>query len=828
MSIKRLALCRSQGRLYVLLRFAGQDVTALIEREGFQAFAHATTSGSCVPSLALPVDHGRVLAICPSVADYERELAVLVLPFLDGSSIDIDFASSGQKLGSIRLDSRMAKLESKINYKAKPVLCALIRDAQRGERCGRYEIDAVRYLPADSGAVWRYEVTWAGDSQCTPQLEILDTHMNVIDATVHMFESQVDVSQQNGCRVNKTYLSVEMPEDIRDFVAIATDPAGQIQSGFCAMDGRLYNGMVDDSWNRMKDARADDAAYRRWFEQHRAKPGDLACQRVAAAAFAYRPLVSIVVPCYKTDLVYLRELLDSVLAQSYDNWELLLMDASPEWDAVANLVAAARDERVRRIELPGNGGIVVNTNAGIQQATGDYIAFLDHDDILEPDALFHYVAVLNKAAEDGRPQVLFCDEDMFQKTGEWGQPVFKTRLNVDLLYSHNCVTHFLMVEKALIDRIGVSPEDVAGAQDYGLTLRCLAAGARFEHVAHVLYHWRVLPGSTADCSADSKPYAIEAGRLALQRHFDSLGIRGTVEESETPFVYRMRYALPESAPLVSIVIPTKDHVETLDACVMSIAQKATYANYEIVLVENNSEDQETFAYYETLPERVAAASGGKGAARVEWWPGEFNYSQIINFGVEHAKGDYLLLLNNDTEVISSDFIEEMMGYLQRPDAGVVGAKLYFADHLVQHAGILVGVRGALAHANQDFSAKREGYLARAVRPVNFRAVTGACQMVRRDVFEQVGGYNEEFAVGFNDADFCLRVWEAGYRTIFTPYAELYHYEFTSRGREEANEEKMRRWKREQALFMQRWPEFFLNGDPWLGPNLSAESEYFSY
>lgn len=828
MSIKRLALCRSQGRLFVLLRFVGEDVAGIIECEGSRAFAHATTNGASVPLLVLPVDHGRVLALCPSVAGYERELAVLVLPFLDGSAIDVDFASSGQKLGSIRLDSRMAKLESKINYKAKPVLCALIRDAQRGERCGRYEIDAVRYLPADSGAVWRYEVTWAGDSQCTPQLEILDTHMNVIDATVHMFESQVDVSQQNGCRVNKTYLSVEMPEDIRDFVAIATDPAGQIQSGFCAMDGRLYNGMVDDSWNRMKDARADDAAYRRWFEQHRAKPGDLACQRVAVAAFAYRPLLSIVVPCYKTDRVYLRELLDSVLAQSYDNWELLLMDASPEWDAVANLAAAAHDERVRRIELPGNGGIVVNTNAGIQQATGDYIAFLDHDDILEPDVLFRYVAALNKGAKDERPQVLFCDEDMFQKTGEWGQPVFKTQLNVDLLYSHNCVTHFLMVEKALIDRIGMSPEDVAGAQDYDLTLRCLAAGVRFEHVAHVLYHWRVHPGSTADGSADSKPYAIEAGRLALQRHFDSLGVHGTVEESETPFVYRMRYALPEPAPLVSIVIPTKDHVETLDACVTSIAQKATYANYEIVLVENNSEAPETFAYYETLPERVAAASGGKGTARVEWWSGEFNYSQIINFGVKHAKGDYLLLLNNDTEVITPDFIEEMMGYLQRPDAGVVGAKLYFADHLVQHAGILVGVRGALAHANQDFSAKREGYLARAVRPGNFSAVTGACQMVRRDVFEQVGGYNEEFAVGFNDADFCLRVWEAGYRTILTTYAELYHYEFTSRGREEANEEKMRRWKREQALFMQRWPEFFLSGDPWLGPNLSAESEYFSY
>lgn len=827
MSIKRLALCRSQGRLFVLLRFAGKDVAGIIEREGSPAFAHATTNGASVPSLALPVDHERVLALCPSVAGYASELAVLVLPFLDGSAIHVDFASDGQKLGPIRLDSRKAKLESKINYKAKPALCALIRDAQRGERCGRYEIDAVRYLPADSGAVWRYEVTWAGDPQHTPQLQILDTHMNAIDATVHVFESQVDVPQQNGCRVNKMYLSVEMSEDIRDFVAIATDPAGQIQSGFCAMDGRLYNGMVDDSWNRMKDARADDAAYRRWFEQHRAKPGDLACQRVAAAAFAYRPLVSIVVPCYKTDWVYLRELLDSVLAQSYDNWELLLMDASPEWDAVATLAAGANDERIRRIELPGNGGIVVNTNAGIEQATGDYIAFLDHDDILESDALFQYVSALNKAAEGERPQVLFCDEDMFQKTGEWGQPVFKTVLNVDLLYSHNCVTHFLMVEKALIDHIGMSPEDVAGAQDYDLTLRCLAAGARFEHVAHVLYHWRVHPGSTADGSADSKPYAIEAGRLALQRHFNALGVHGTVEETETPFVYRMRYALPEPAPLVSIVIPTKDHVETLDACVTSIAQKATYANYEIVLVENNSEAPETFAYYETLSERVAAASEGKGIARVVYWPGEFNYSQIINFGVEHAKGDYLLLLNNDTEVISPGFIEEMMGYLMRPDAGVVGAKLYFADHLVQHAGILVGVRGALAHANQDFSAKREGYLARAVRPGNFSAVTGACQMVRRDVFEQVGGYNEEFAVGFNDADFCLRVREAGYRTIFTPYAELYHYEFTSRGREEANEEKLRRWKREQALFMQRWPEFFLDGDPWLGPNLSAESEYFS-
>ncbi len=216
----------------MLLRFVGQDVAALIEREGSQAFAHATTSGSCVPSLVLPVDHGPVLALCPSVSDYERELAVLVLPFLDGSTIDVAFASDGQKLGSIRPDSRVAKLESKVNYKAKPALCALIRDAQRGECCGRYEIDAIRYLPADAGAVWRYEVTWAGDPQCTPEFQIFDTHMNAIDVTVHVFESQVDVPQQNGCRVNKTYLSVEMPQDIRDFVAIAAIPQSESRAGF--------------------------------------------------------------------------------------------------------------------------------------------------------------------------------------------------------------------------------------------------------------------------------------------------------------------------------------------------------------------------------------------------------------------------------------------------------------------------------------------------------------------------------------------------------------------------------------------------------------------
>ena len=394
---------------------------------------------------------------------------------------------------------------------------------------------------------------------------------------------------------------------------------------------------------------------------------------------------------------------------------------------------------------------------------------------------------------------------------------------LDNLRSNNYICHLTVFSRALMERAGGGERmEYNGSQDYELFLRLTEQAEKIVHIPHALYYWRSSPGSTAaDISA--KTYCIDAGIAALKAHYARCGI--AVDDVAlipgTPGYYKTDYTI-EHPGRVSILIPTCDHIRDLELCVDSIYARTTYPDFELILIENNSKQPETFRAYERMQKEHP------DNLKVVTWEGKgFNYSALNNFGEQYATGEYLLLLNNDTEVISPDFIEEMMSYLQRPDAGVVGAKLYFADHLVQHAGILVGVRGALAHANQDFSAKREGYLARAVRPGNFSAVTGACQMVRRDVFEQVGGYNEEFAVGFNDADFCLRVWEAGYRTIFTPYAELYHYEFTSRGREEANEEKLRRWKREQALFMQRWPEFFLDGDPWLGPNLSSESECFS-
>ncbi len=321
----------------------------------------------------------------------------------------------------------------------------------------------------------------------------------------------------------------------------------------------------------------------------------------------------------------------------------------------------------------------------------------------------------------------------------------------------------------------------------------------------------------------SKPYAIEAGRLALERHMASRGVCARVEEAPQPFVYRVRYGLPEPAPLVSVIIPSRDHADMLRECVGSLFERSTYRAFEVIVVENHSVEPETFELYDELAQvhgpafRVLDVSDAVDG---------FNYSRLINLGAAAAAGEYLLLLNNDTEARSPDFMAEMLGYLQRPEVGVVGAKLYFRDGLTQHAGMLVGPHGAVCHPNQDFEPPREGYLSRAVRPGNFSAVTGACQMVRKSMFDEVGGYDEAFAVGFNDVDFCFRVRETGRLVTFTPYAELFHYEFVSRGREVVDTVKLERWKREQALFTARWPEPFLEGDSYSNPNLDPDSVYY--
>lgn len=808
MRVRNRMMARSDGRLYCHIEIEDAPV---LEHGAWPEVA-ASRGGMAIPVEVYPAEHVRDLRAW-----------VLVLPYFEKASFRV-CVTVGERSSELRISCARARLES-------PVRHLVQRARHKGRDLGIERIQASwakgrlrpsldRLMVGERGDVWRVCVVWDGSEGVRPRLSIVDAEGSPIAFEQYEFERQSGVESTCGGRLNRYFYSLRLPSACREFALSVVDEAGIASPGFCSCDESFWHFREHECWEHMRDARADDRRYASWFEEHRAHRGDLEVQR--AHRFDREPLFSIVVPCFQSDEQFLSELIDSVVSQSYRAWELVLVDSSPRDGVVETCAMAAGDERIRVVQIVENAGIVGNTNAGIDAARGDYIAFLDHDDLLEPDALFWYACevVQNPASP---PEVLYCDEDLFEVAGAWRQPIFKTRLNVDLLYSHNCVTHFLCMSRGLIERIGVSPEDVTGAQDYDLALRALAAGARFAHVSRVLYHWREHPGSTSGDNAGSKPYAIEAGRLALERHMASRGIPAHVEDAAQPFVYRVRYELPVPAPLVSVIIPSRDHADVLRACVDSLFERSSYRTFEVIVVENHSVESETCELYDELAATYGSVFRVLDASdSVEG----FNYSRLINLGAAAATGEYLLLLNNDTEVRSPDFMEEMLGYLQRPEVGVVGAKLYFRDGLTQHAGMLVGPHGTVCHPNQDFEPAREGYLSRAVRPGNFSAVTGACQMVRKGVFDEVGGYDESFAVGFNDVDFCFRVRETGRLVTFTPYAELFHYEFVSRGREVADTAKLERWKREQALFTARWPEPFLEGDPYSNPNLNPDSVYY--
>lgn len=559
-----------------------------------------------------------------------------------------------------------------------------------------------------------------------------------------------------------------------------------------------------------------DPTYRSWFAAHRASQAELERQRHSGATFD-GPSFSIVVPLYDTPDAFFDEMLASVLAQSYGKWELVLVDGNDDPTKIATLLDDIDDERIRLVRLEGNRGIVGNTNAGIEAATGDYVGFLDQDDLLEPDALFRYAEAVR--AHDGL-DVLYCDEDAFSEPDAFFAPSFKPDFDRDLLYAHNYLTHLLVVRKALIDEIGLSPEDVSGAQDYDLTLRCVAAGAVPFHVPAVLYHWRLHEGSSNGSNTQAKPYAHDAGRLALQRHFEQRRIDAAVEDSAEPFVYRVRYTLPEPRPLVSIIIPNKDASALLRTCVDSIFERSSYDAFEVVIVENGSVEPETFALYERL-------EADHPNVRIVRWSEGFNYAALVNFGAQCARGEYLLFLNNDTRIITSDWIEEMLGFFARPEVGVVGSKLLYEDGTIQHAGIAIGQYDTVVHLNVYRPGDEAGYLGRSRRPQNLSAVTGACQMTRASLFTQLGGYDERFTVGFNDIDYCLRAAETGFLTVWTPFAELYHAESATRGRDEDDPVKRQRYESELSLFERRWPRFFEQGDPYLNPNLERASNYFT-
>ncbi|MBD5542588.1 MAG: glycosyltransferase family 2 protein [Lachnospiraceae bacterium] len=524
---------------------------------------------------------------------------------------------------------------------------------------------------------------------------------------------------------------------------------------------------------------------------------------------------SIVVPLYNTPELYLCKMIESVLYQTYDNLELCLADGSDKKHRyVRDICKEYRyyDKRICYKKLKKNMGISDNTNACLDMASGDYIVLFDHDDFLHPSALYENM----KAIEEKSADFIYTDENTFHETiNDAFNPHYKPDFSPDYLRSINYICHLTTFSRELYQKVGMFRREFDGSQDYDMILRLTEQAERIIHIPKVLYYWRAHEDSVA-MDIHAKDYCITAARKALAEHLQRVGLSGTVENGGFLSSYHIRYEI-EGTPLISILIPNKDHADELKRCLESIKKLSTYKDYEIIIIENNSEETETFAYYDSLKK--------ENSIKVVTWEEEFNYSAINNYGASFAKGEYLLLLNNDVEVVSPDWLQEMLMYVQREDVGAAGAKLYYPNDTIQHAGVIIGIGGVGGHSHKYYPANDCGYFGRLVTVQNLSAVTAACLMVKKSLYDRLGGLDTGYKVAFNDVDFCMKIREAGYLIVFTPYAELYHYESLSRGSEDTPE-KVARFNGEACRFMERWKKELDEGDPYYNPNLSLEYEDF--
>lgn len=530
---------------------------------------------------------------------------------------------------------------------------------------------------------------------------------------------------------------------------------------------------------------------------------------------------SILVPLYNTPERFLREMIESVIVQTYGKWELCLADGSDDAHAFVGRICQEyrqKDSRIKYQKLAKNEGISGNTNECYKMATGNYIALFDHDDLLHPCVLYAYMqAICEKDAD-----YIYCDEATF-KGNSINHMItlhFKPDFAPDNLLANNYICHFSVFSRELLESGELFRSQFDGSQDHDMILRLTAKAKHIVHVPRILYYWRSHKGSVAS-SIDAKTYAIDAAKGAVADHLTKLGYRNFEIESTRAFatIFRIKYELT-SRPLVSIIIPNKDHVDDLSRCVESIINLSTYDNYEIVIVENNSETAEIRTYYEEISRHPRV--------QVVEYKGDFNYSKINNFGVQYAKGEYLLLLNNDTEVITPDWMEELLMYAMRKDVGVVGAKLYYPDKTIQHAGIVIGLGAhrTAGHTHYRIPEANVGYMGKLCYAQDVTAVTGACMMVSKALYEELGGLDESFTVALNDVDFCLRVREKGLLNIFTPFAELYHYESKSRGSDKKDDRALR-YQQESDRFRVKWADALAKGDPYYNPNFSLDHSDFT-
>jgi GT2 family glycosyltransferase len=580
---------------------------------------------------------------------------------------------------------------------------------------------------------------------------------------------------------------------------------GQVLLAPYLLPKKLVRGIRKRLPKRGKSLRgaATRSEYETWFEAHRVQPSDFPSLREQTRAFEYQPCVSIITPVFNTPVPWLEECVRSVLNQIYEKWELILVDDnSDDAELLKSLPElAARDSRIVLAKNEKRGGISAASNRGLELAKGEWIGFLDHDDLLEPDALFQHIKWLQTHRD---ADLIYSDEDKLTEEG-LDAPILKPDWSPDYFLSCNYICHFTLIRAEVLEQVGGFRSEFDGAQDYDLFLRVIERTTRIDHIPRVLYHWRRSRASTAD-NIRRKPGSLETGRLALEAHLERQAMRGHVTVDWRTHAYWIKRDLAEPKP-VSIVIPVRDRVELLARCLDSITRETTYAPYEIVIVDNDSQTDEARAYLSALKHRVLTYSG------------PFNFSAINNFAVEQTESPWLLFLNNDTEVIDGDWLTVMAEHIQRPEVGAVGPRLLYPDDTVQHGGIVVGVGGIAEHAFRGFPAEAPGVCRQLQVTRNYSAVTGACLLTRRDVFNKVGGFDEErLPVTFSDVDLCLKIRRAGYLVVYTPFARLYHHESGSRRR---TVEPM-----ETGVMRERWAAALAN-DPYYNPNLSRDRADFS-
>jgi GT2 family glycosyltransferase len=532
--------------------------------------------------------------------------------------------------------------------------------------------------------------------------------------------------------------------------------------------------------------------------------------------------ISILVPLYNTPLNFLNEMIESVINQTYQNWELCLADGSDrEHDEVEKRCREymAADSRILYKRLEKNEGISGNTNRCYEMATGDYIGLFDHDDVLHPSALYEYVKVINEQGAD----YIYCDETTFKGDSIDNMITlhFKPDFAPDNLRANNYICHFSVFSRHLLEGTELFRSGFDGSQDHDMILRLTSNAKNVVHVPKLLYYWRSHKASVAsDISA--KPYAIAAAKGAVADHLTKCGFKNFEIKSTRAFetIFEIKYEIL-SEDKISILIPNKDHIDDLRRCIDSIKERTTYDNYEIIIIENNSTDKSTFDYYKTLQDQ--------DNIKVVTYKGEFNYSKINNFGANYATGKYLLLLNNDTQVITMNWLEAMLMYAQRDDVGAVGAKLYYGDKTIQHAGVVIGLGAhrTAGHTHYKINYDNLGYMGKLCYAQNVSAVTGACLMVKKSIYDELGGLDESFKVALNDVDFCLRLREKGLLNVFTPFAELYHFESASRGIDVEDEAKAKRYEEESEHFRTKWKKILEKGDPYYNPNFSLDRSDYS-